>query len=388
MPDKKAQSFSTNPFFYLILACIVIVLLYFGMSAIRKTVKTVNKVEMTSFLLSINQALRQQSQHSYGSTNEQVFTLPVDITQICIIDFNRETTTFLSPDFSDEAAIYTDRNILFSPSAKYEPGEIVNFELDEKENPLCISVQQGKIKLKFTSLGNRTKITSTGQQVAEKECVSVLYNGNPDNKIDITFIGQDFKDISSFIPTVEDYIHNIFLDTEPFKSHSSYFNFYRIDDFTDLGCTTDGYIFCNEFKVKEAASNCPHDYIIVLMKKGRVAEIVKPLRSSAYGTIMNVNTADDKLVIMHEFGHSIANLADEYVDDSYYANLEQEDYPNCDAKGCTKWAELNGAGCFSGCSLSKYYRATDNSIMNNFLNSDEYGILNNKVIIQKLQVYG
>jgi hypothetical protein len=385
---KKAQDFSTNPFFYLILAGVIIAVLFFGFSTINKASSSTQKTELTSFMLSLNKAVKEQSYHSYGSVQEQVFTLPSDLTQICIIDINKGVTNFLSPDLADESALGSDTNIFFSPGTKYEPASLSNFELDGSQNPMCVKINDGKIKIRLTSLGNRTQISAPEQVMEQKECASVIYNGNPDNKIDIVFIGQDFKEALSYIPAVDDYIQNVFLQTSPFSAYKDRFNFYRIDDLSDMGCAKDGFIFCNEYKVKQLASNCPHDYIIVLMKRSKAADLISPLRSSSYGTIMNVNTADDGLVIMHEFGHGFADLADEYTDDSYYKDFNALDYGNCDTDSCLKWKGIPGTGCYKGCSLSQFFRATDKSIMNNYLSSNEYGIVNQDLITKRLEVYG
>jgi hypothetical protein len=381
----QKRGFSSTPVIYIFIIIGFITVILFGLNILSKAQKSATQVELTSFIFSLNKAINEQSYHSYDSTNTVTLSLPVDVTQLCFIDKRMKMDEFANIELSSNVEIYSDKNLFFSPSEKYAPGFISNFELEE--NPLCVKSSQGKIKLTFTSRGNASMITASQQDVQQKECISLLYNGNPDNKIDVVFLGQQYG-LLEFIPSADDYIQNIFLATEPFKSYANSFNFYRIDDLQDLNCKTKDYIFCNEYKVKQLASNCPHDYIVVLMKRSKIIDLASPLRSSAYSNIININTADDKLVIMHEFGHIFANLADEYVDDSYYADLKQEEYPNCDEQRCTKWQEIMGTGCFKGCSLSIYYRATENSIMKNFLSSNEYGILNNKVLSKSLQVYG
>lgn len=381
------KGFSNNPLIYIIFTLTIILILFFGLNILTKTTKTTTKVELTNFLLSLNKAIKEQSYHSYDSVNELTFNLPIDIDEVCIIDKIKKLDTFANTELASLIEIYADKNIFFSPSTKYIPGELQNFEVDE--NPLCIKVTQGKIKLTLTSKGNASQISTPLQEIQEKDCVSLIYNGDPDNKIDLVFLGQNYNDVKEFIPAVDDYIQNVFLITEPFRTNAERFNFYRIDDFSDLICKTDeGYIFCNEYAVKQHASNCPQDYIIVLMKRAKAVDLVAPLRSSAYNNIMNLNTADDNFVILHEFGHTFANLADEYVDDTYYANFNEKEYENCADNTCSKWKSLAGTGCFKGCSLSSFYRATEKSIMNNYLNSNEYGILNTNIISKRLGVYG
>jgi len=380
------RGLSNNPVLYIILASFLVLILFFGYKIITGATQTTTKAQLTSFVLSLNKAVKEQSYHSYGSSDEIILNLPNDVTKLCIVDKTKEYDKFANIELASLVNIYEDKNIFFFPEEKYMPGELKNFELDK--DITCIKPLQGKIKLKLTSMGNASKISVSEQEVQEKDCVSLLFSGDPNNKVDIVFLGQEYNDPLKFAPAVDDYIQNIFLATEPFESYSEKFNFYRIDDFNDLNCKTQGYIYCSEFNVKQIASNCPNDYIFVLLKRTKAADLLSPLRSSAYSNIMNINTADDNLVLMHEFGHVFANLADEYVDDKYYIGFNEEDYENCDDDRCAEWNSLQGTGCFRGCSLNSFYRATQKSIMNNYLHSNEYGILNNNIILKRLGVYG
>jgi len=386
MSKKRAQSFFTNPIFYIIILAIFLLLLIIGVSVIKKASHTTAKAELTSFIISLDKALKKQSSHSYGSKDDFLFGLPNDVKEVCFLDRSSDADLFSNNELSADMQLYVEDNVFFSPSEKFSSGRLQSFTLEQ--NPLCIEITEGKIKLNLESLGNITKITASPNDIRERDCISVLFNGDSENKVDLVFIGQGYKESLEFAPVVEDYIHTTFLATEPMKSQNTKFNFFRIDDFSDMNCRNDGFIYCNEYTVNQLASNCPHDYIVVLLKRNKATDLISPLRSSAYSNIMNLNTADDNLVLMHEFGHVFANLADEYTDDSYYAGFNEEEYPNCDDESCREWNFLEGVGCFKGCSLSSFYRATDKSIMNNYLRSSEYGILNNNIFLEKLEVYG
>ena len=149
-------------------------------------------------------------------------------------------------------------------------------------------------------------------------------------------------------------------------------------------CSITSYIFCDSLSVNRLASNCPNDYIFVLVDKKRLRSSV---RSSAISNMAKLNTRDNRLVLLHEFGHNFASLADEYMDRYYEDWFEAEDYPNCDYEECSSWSSINGTDCIRGCSTNKFYRSIDVSIMRDYDKSNEYGILNEQIIEQNLEEY-
>jgi len=183
---------------------------------------------------------------------------------------------------------------------------------------------------------------------------------------------------------------NTFLTTEPFKGRQEKMNFYRVDKLEELDCEIDAWVKCDEFSVKKLASYCPNDYIVILVDRGKVRDLISPVRSSAISNMAKINTADNELVVLHEFGHIFGGLADEYVDEKYYSNIGWSplSYPNCDSPpDCNGWRGVDGTGCFEGCSLKKYSRPTENSLMRS-LKTEKFGPLNERIIIGKLDVYG
>ena len=75
------------------------------------------------------------------------------------------------------------------------------------------------------------------------------------------------------------------------------------------------------------------------MQKTVITDMIKPVRSSAIGNIAKINIADKPFVLVHEFGHSFGDLADEYVDEKYYSQVafDVSDYANCDNAACSSW---------------------------------------------------
>ncbi|MBU0530636.1 MAG: M64 family metallopeptidase [Nanoarchaeota archaeon] len=215
-------------------------------------------------------------------------------------------------------------------------------------------------------------------------CTNVFVNGDLSN-VDVVFLANNYESVLDFKSDVNSYIdrnglHNGLLSIDPFKSNAFRFNFYLVEELFDLECFTGkDYLLCNHRKVKSIASACPHDYVIVLSKHS-VFDDSAFLRSSAYLDMATLNTADNRLVLAHEFGHLFGDLADEYITGEYYV-----DAPNCDVVTCPKWYGLfDDVGCFQGCTAINMYRPTENSIMRDYSQTNSYGPLNENVLLRKL----
>ena len=129
-----------------------------------------------------------------------------------------------------------------------------------------------------------------------EKCNSLRYVG--ENAVNLVFLStkKQAEDYSSFL-----------LKTPPFDENPMNFNVYQIDYQPKCEIYKDVAILCNSKDVVQKAASCPNDYIIVLHKQPSL------IRSSTYQNIMSLNSASSLNVLIHEFGHAFANLADEYV---------------------------------------------------------------------------
>lgn len=196
-------------------------------------------------------------------------------------------------------------------------------------------------------------------------CVVVNDNGDPDNSIDIVFLGANYDSVDEFIS--DTYVwSDALMSVEPYTKYSDRFNFFRIENFSDYGCEWDeGYILCNTGKVIRASSICPHDYFVVLTDIEGEETLAYWLRSSYYQKVSAINTADDKLVIAHEAGHAFGNFAEEYAEEGLKIWW---DAPNCDSEIeiCPKFDEVNGTSCIQGCTNFQYSRSVEEGIMRDY----------------------
>ncbi|MEK6879858.1 MAG: hypothetical protein AABY22_09640 [Nanoarchaeota archaeon] len=185
-----------------------------------------------------------------------------------------------------------------------------------------------------------------------------IINQTEGANINILFFGKETQ--------VKEYI-NYFLSKSPYNENKDSFNFYYIDQERTCEIYKGIAILCYSRDLIRQASICPNNFIIVLQ------DYPTSIRSSNYINVMSININHPKNVILHEFGHSFINLAEEYVP----AAIPRNSAGNC-VQSCI---EFNGKenGCYQGCSEANYYRSVENGIMRT-LRSENYGNFNTYLI--------
>lgn len=206
---------------------------------------------------------------------------------------------------------------------------------------------------------------------------TLLYNGNPNNKVDLLFIAEGYtqEEMDKFKNDALLFTRYLF-EMEPYKSRKEDFNIWAVhsvskESGTDIpqqnswkntAISSSFYTFGidryltapDQSLVARAASNIPYDalYVIVNTDKYGGGGIY-----NFYGLSMasHKTTAE---VFVHEFGHSFAALADEY----YSSQVAYEDFYNLSLEPWepnittlinfeSKWAnmvEKKEAGIFEG----------------------------------------
>ncbi len=193
------------------------------------------------------------------------------------------------------------------------------------------------------------------------ECKTLQYKG--ENKINLVFFapGNRAKDYADF-----------FFGVNPFISNKDIFNIYYIDAYNPT-CTLykDVALYCYSRELLKKASSCPNDFIVVL------EEEKIEIRSSSYMNVMSININHPPTVLLHEFGHAFANLAEEYVPATLLPNAK-----NC-VKECNDFVYQTD-GCFEGCSKETHKRSINEGIMRTLL-TKEFGTYNEKIIEEKIK---
>ncbi|MDO8508105.1 MAG: M64 family metallopeptidase [Nanoarchaeota archaeon] len=232
--------------------------------------------------------------------------------------------------------------------------------------------------------------------VNAEECVPVhISNRDVDHSLDITLV-SDFLDNEGLENQAEN-LAQVMKQVSPFNEfidNKINIRYVKLDAVQDLECCTN-LPFCSQIKVADLASNCPTDEIIVFSQNGDApACTVKGVHIPAVGAfgqhVMILEKMEDTnpRLLLHELGHSMAFLGDEYsyreyLDDSSYNEVEDTvenalfflNFPNCERNpqcenglcSCPKWENVPGAGCFQGCGFDNWYRDNQSSIMNNEL---------------------
>ena len=372
--------------FSILISLVVLIVIFLSFGSVQEVIERKATAEIINLKASIETRILQQSVRPRGSIVNVSFSVPSSISKVCFFDANKEHKGFRNPELTSIYEGDQINNLFFMTDSGFFHYHIDGLEIQEERNPLCVNMADNRIELKLVSTGDGTDVEASeaGEDV---KCVSVLENGNPAKKIDFVFLGYGFEDIEEYNNQVNRYINNIILEFEPFKYYKDKFNFYRIDD-AKVDCKISGFIQCDQFDILKAASDCPNDYIFLLVDRSVIKDMISPVRSSAIGKIAKINTADKPFVLVHELGHTFADLADEYVDEGYYStsNFDAASYINCDSAPCSSWQNIGNTSCYEGCSLKRYFRPTKDSIMRS-LSSPGYGPVNEREILKRLLYY-
>ena len=202
--------------------------------------------------------------------------------------------------------------------------ESVSVPLPRNEAYIILEVRNfnGEFEEIFSKLYEPDEIFNTTEQRYVFPVQDIMVNGTPESKVDIVILpdGYTANEMPQFQQDCQSLV-NVFSQAEPFASqlapseesgvdipashiwkrtilNSHFYTFY-----IDRYCTTRNY-----FSVKDVAANAPYDQIYILVN------------SSEYGgggfyNFYSMSTAGNmssSSVIVHEFGHAFAGLADEY----------------------------------------------------------------------------
>ena len=218
--------------------------------------------------------------------------------------------------------------------------------------------------------------------INNEECINILGNGEIKFLIlgdyDLDELKQDALDLIN----KEDSLMNI----EPFSSNKDKFSFYVKQENLncEIGCkNVDTMVCCDNSLLNQ---NCEYDHLIVLINSDEFCG-----SASSYAKICAKNNQAN-LVLLHEIGHSFADLADEYVYEDYFDyNIGKIDKVNC-GETCDKWKDLT-QGCYNGCTYSNLYRSEkEDSIMYqltpvfNIVSINQINSLLNKYSIKKNEI--
>lgn len=196
--------------------------------------------------------------------------------------------------------------------------------------------------------------------VYEEEC-ELIQGDHDETKINFVFLPSGYQDYERFKNDAKNLINgwDSLLEIEPFKSNQDRFSFFTVNTTRDFDCEigckgVPTLVCCNSKKVLEEASRCDYDSIVVLINSEKECG-----SASYYAKVCSRNWYANT-VLVHEIGHSFADLADEYVYADYFGDytVGEVDEVNCDTEGCEKWQNISD-GCYQGCTYSSLNRPAE-----------------------------
>ena len=232
---------------------------------------------------------------------------------------------------------------------------------------------------------------------------TLISNGPSSNRIDLVFVGDGYKaeDLNSYAVHVNNAI-NAFFGIEPLQSYQGLFNVHRIDVISNesgvdndptnginrdtamnmaFWCSGIERLLCIDTSLAWSYANNAPDTDAILAVANSSMYGGAGYTSAEIGTFAGANNAATDIAI-HEMGHSLANLADEYHygDGTTYSGPERTErnasiYTATQmAASGTKWAAWLGENdwawdglvdTYEGAVYSQYgiYRPTNNSMM-------------------------
>jgi hypothetical protein len=263
----------------------------------------------------------------------------------------------------------------------------------------------------------------------EAECFKVHYFGEPATHLDIVFVPEGYSstEMEKFHDDCSRFAGYLF-EYSPFKENENKINIWGVEaPSKESGTDIPGeniwmqtevdsrfYTFDSErylmttnyFAVKDLAANSPYDQIYILVNTAKYGG------GSVYNyySMAAVDNKFSKQVFVHEFGHGLVGLADEYGNDNTYQDMYPLDVEPWEPNLTTlvnfdsKWKSLlesgipiptppeekykTKLGVFEGGGYvaKGVYRPTYNSIMNSF-SSNEFNQVCKDAIQKVINLY-
>lgn len=240
--------------------------------------------------------------------------------------------------------------------------------------------------------------------VEKSGCISVINNGDSKYKADIVFVGDGYtsnQELKDDVSKLVDYDgsngYNGIMSVEPFKFNKNKFNIWMIKAGNSIRHYDNGEPY-REDSLRIAAQCSMADYQLIISKRD--------FRSYCFFAGDCYISVGEKIdgcgkfeecegrLVLHEFGHGFAQLADEYTETGKGSYPK---YPNCASDTIIAsqwWGDLinqgtKNIGYYDGCSYtSGNIRPTKNSIMRmHWVLTDTYYAVNGRHIQSILNNY-
>lgn len=203
------------------------------------------------------------------------------------------------------------------------------------------------------------------KQPPDPRCKAIKFDGSFTGHINLVFVPSGFNNDMVFFADRVAWIAGIFNNYEPFQESIKQLNILYVPVESGSYCSQpcsgiDRLLCCTVTTARDLSGYCT---------TGNRQTIVVH-NSTTYGGAGNsgadmaTTTINDfaPRVAIHELGHSLFNLGDEYS----YGGSTPAAYPNCEVAGCPRWTDMigyNGVGCLTGYCAQGQYFASENTLM-------------------------
>lgn len=264
-------------------------------------------------------------------------------------------------------------------------------------NPLHARIDTAEAAGSGTTTGAAGLSYSGAQVGASSSSTPIVNNGPSANRIDIVFVGDGYteEEMPSYASDVARIVPQFF-NKEPLKEYASYFNVHRVDVISaESGVDNDPTTGIFKNTALDMQYNCSGIARLLCVNVTKaynqalsapeVDQILAIANSSTYGgagyaasdlaVFAGKNNSSIEIGI-HEFGHSFAELADEYDyggptvyegGEPIEPNVSKLNSAAMDAQQSKwyRWLDTPAVDTFEGAKYSRQgiYRPTDNSIM-------------------------
>lgn len=183
-----------------------------------------------------------------------------------------------------------------------------------------------------------------------------------DDVLDITFISDDYEsgNMGTFHTDVNRFVAHL-VTYEPFGSRVSQIRFSYVDNIRDLACHfVNQIITCDYLATMQAVNDAgaPNEKVVIIYNNATYGGSGGPI-AIAY------NGAWGPQVFVHEFGHSLGYLIDEYLLNDPTARTDRNCYdgtpPNPLWQSVVPLPEY-----YQECDMPAWYRSSRNSVMRSF----------------------
>lgn len=378
--------------------------------------KTISLITNKSIILYISKPLNQQNVTLINAdvlenSHYKGFSLPASARPTYVLEeyYGKDvihSVSFVFPEMSEKgvgtSGLMQAKETSTNPF--YAPRLFLQVPLHEDTRFRVRNLETGMITLLSDSIIQNArkfpqKITTTPAVTfydPDKRIDHPVLGANSDNDgyFDLLIMSDKYTDFTQFSSDA-DAIAATFFATQPYASLKSKIRVKKMNNTADLGCHYNQWqvYLCDPVKVAAAAGQTSYNHVLVVSKYIQGAGIGGWTEWGIYAVVTaSVTTPgwlDVRRISMHELGHLIGWLSDEYEIQGGGLKWDKRYYlgPNCDpTPGCPKWNTVSGTSCIASCSFTDVYRSTYDSLMKG-LDTGNYNAVSVRAITSEINKF-